>query len=74
MSQSHRTQIDGFSHLMEVILIQLAHKTGEVTVLEHVRQNLLREFANVLDNEAVSAAIPADDIRVDGFLENTRDE
>ena len=59
---------------MEVILVQLAHKTGEVAVLEHMRQNLLREFADVFDHEAVSVTIPADDIRVGGFLENTRDE
>lgn len=32
------------SHLVEVVFIQLAHKTGEVAVLEVLRQDVLGEF------------------------------
>ena len=32
------------SHFVEVVLVQLAHETGEVAVLEVLRQNVLGEF------------------------------
>lgn len=47
---------------MEVVHVQLAHKGGEVAVLEIVGQDLGLEDGDVLDLKAVPLVVPADDL------------
>lgn len=50
------------TYLVEVILVQLTHKTSEVGVFEHARKDCRRELVDVLDDEAITLRAPADDI------------
>ena len=48
--------------LVEIVLVQLPDKGGEVRVLEHPRQYRFCELVHVLDNKAVPSGTPRDDM------------
>ena len=55
---------------MEVILVQLSDEGGKVGMLEHARQDGLRELVHVLDDEAVALGAPGHDVGERGVLEH----
>ena len=59
------------AHLVEIVLIQLAHEACEVRVLEHPRQYRFCELSHVFDDEAVAPGVPGDDAREEILLEDS---
>ena len=60
------------AHLVEIVLIQLAHEACKVRVLEHPREDRLRELVHVLDDEAVAGGAPGDDVCEGGVFEHPK--
>jgi len=46
------------SHFVEIVLVQLTHKTSEVAMFEMLGQYRSREFIGIFDNERCSFIIP----------------
>jgi len=53
---------------VESVHVELAHEGEEVVVFEVLREDLVGQPADALDNEAVSLWTPLDDVRVGRVL------
>ena len=52
----------GILDLMEVILVQLPHKRGEIGVFEHPGQDRFCELVHVFDDKTVAPGTPRNDM------------
>jgi hypothetical protein len=59
--------------LVEVILVQLPDKRGEVGVFEHPGQDRFCEFVHVLDDETIASGTPRNDMLEVGIFEHPKE-
>ena len=59
------------THLVEVVLVQLANEACKVRMLEHPREDSLCELVHILDDEAIALGTPRYDMREGGVFEHS---